>query len=129
MKQRNKWFWVFFVIFVICGLELEQDIISGKKTVNRFMKTWLKKIKNRRKKRKQEEQTTDEPAEEEKTVEITNRFFFFKREKIQRFMHGFGYRIHRWIIRFYKEHRMTYIIWIIPLMGQRDFRVLSTPRV
>ena len=69
MKQRNKWFWVFFVIFVI-AVGVGAGYYFGQKDREQVYEDLAEKNKKPQEETKQEEQTTDEPAEEEKTVEI-----------------------------------------------------------
>ena len=69
MKQRNKWFWVFFVIFVI-AVGVGAGYYFGQKDREQVYEDLAEENKKPQEETKQEEQTTDEPAEEEKTVEI-----------------------------------------------------------
>lgn len=50
MKQRNKWFWVFFVIFVI-AVGVGAGYYFGQKDREQVYEDLAEKIKNRRKKR------------------------------------------------------------------------------
>ena len=68
MKQRNKWFWVFFVIFVI-AVGVGAGYYFGQKDREQVYEDLAEENKKPQEETKQEEQTTDEPAEEEKTVE------------------------------------------------------------
>ena len=63
MKQRNKWFWVFFVIFVI-AVGVGAGYYFGQKDREKVYEDLAEENKKTQKETKQEEQTTDEPAEE-----------------------------------------------------------------
>ena len=78
MKQRNKWFWVFFVIFVI-AVGVGAGYYFGQKDREQVYEDLAEENKKPQEETKQEEQTTDEPAEEEKTVEY-QLIFLLKRE-------------------------------------------------
>lgn len=69
MKRRNKWFWMFFVIFVI-AVGVGAGYYFGQKDREQVYEDLAEENKKPQEETKQEEQTTDEPAEEEKTVEI-----------------------------------------------------------
>ena len=69
MKQRHKWFWVFFVIFVI-AVGVGAGYYFGQKDREQVYEDLAEENKKPQEETKQEEQTTDESAEEEKTVEI-----------------------------------------------------------